>query len=77
MKMLGLSFPSKLYWGFYIISVAKTTSKKIGALICSMMFLSLEVALYLDKSTISPCKEYSCHVWAGAPHCHLELLDKP
>ena len=20
--------------------------------------------------------EYCCHVWAGAPSCHLELLDK-
>ena len=51
-KMLGLTFPSKLGWGSYIISVAKTTSKKIGALILSMKFLSLEVALHLYKSTI-------------------------
>ena len=21
--------------------------------------------------------EYCCHVWAGAPSCYLELLDKP
>ena len=21
--------------------------------------------------------EYCCHVWAGAPICYLELLDKP
>ena len=46
-KMLGLTFSSKLDWGSYIISIAKTTSKKIGALICSMKFLSAEVALYL------------------------------
>ena len=31
-KMLGLTFSSKLDWGSYIISVAKTASKKIGAL---------------------------------------------
>ena len=30
-KMLGLTFPSKLDLGSYIISFAKTTSKKIGA----------------------------------------------
>ena len=30
-KMLGLTFSSKLDWGSYIISIAKTTSKKIGA----------------------------------------------
>ena len=74
-KILGLTFSSKLDWGSYIVSIAKTASKKIGALICSMKFLSPEVALYLYKSTIRPCMEYCCHVWAGAPSCYLELLD--
>ena len=32
-KMLGLTFSSKLDWGTYIISIAETASKKIGALI--------------------------------------------
>ena len=41
-----------------------------------MKFLSREVALYLYKSTICPCMEYWCHVWAGAPSCCLKLLDK-
>ena len=40
-----------------------------------MKFLYPEVALYLHKSTIRPCMEYCCHVWAGAPSCYLELLD--
>ena len=75
-KMLGLTFSSKLDRGSYIVSIAKTASKKIGALIRSMKFLSPEVALYLCKSTIWPCMEYCCHVWAGAPSCYLELLDK-
>ena len=75
-KMLGLTLFSKLDWGSYIISIAKTASKKIEALIRSMKFLSSEVALYLYKSTIRPCMEYCCHVWAGAPSCYLELLDK-
>ena len=61
-KMLGLTFSSKLDWGSYIISFAKTASKKIGALICLMKFLSPEVALYLYKPTICPCMEYCCHV---------------
>ena len=74
--MLGLTFCSKLDWGFYIISIAKTVSRKIGALIRSMKFLSPEVALYLYKSTILPCMEYCCHVLAGAPSCYLELLDR-
>ena len=75
-KMLGLTFSSKLDWGSYIVSIAKTASKKIGAFTCSMKFLSPEVALYLYKSTICPCMDYCCHVWAGAPSCYLELLDK-
>ena len=75
-KMLGLTFSSKLYWGSYIISIAKTSIKKIGALIRSMKFISPEVALYLYKSTICPCMEYCCQVWVGVPSCYLELLDK-
>ena len=75
-KMLGLSFSSKLDWGSYIISIAKTASKKIGALICSMTFLSPEVAMYLYKSSIRPCMEYCWQVWAGASSCYLELLVK-
>ena len=75
-KMLELTFSSKLDWGSYVISIAKTASKKIGALIRSMKFLSPEVGLYLYKSTIRPCMQYCCHVWAGTPSCYLELLDK-
>ena len=56
-KMLGLTFSFKLDWGSYIISIAKTASKKIAALIRFMKFLSPEVALYLYKFTILPCME--------------------
>ena len=65
-KMLALTFCSKMDWGSYIISIAKSASKKIGSLICSMKFLSPEVVLYLYKSTIDSYMEYCCHVWAGA-----------
>ena len=51
-KMLELTLSSKMDWGSYIISIAKTASKKIGPLVHSMKFLSLKVALYLYKSTI-------------------------
>ena len=68
-KMLGLTFSSKLDWGFYIISIAKTTSKPwfvlwsfvVPRLVC------------ISKSTIHPCMEYCCQVWAGVPSCYLEL----
>ena len=51
-KMLGWLFP--LNW---IGALAKTASKKIGAFVCSMRFLSPKVALYLYKSKICPCME--------------------
>ena len=62
-KMLGFTFYSKLDWDFYIISLAKTALKKIGALIRSMKFLSPEGALCLYKSIIQTCMECSCHIW--------------
>ena len=58
-KMLGLTFSSKLDWGSYIVSIAKTTSKKIGALIHSMKFL------FLRLLCISINLPYS-HVWNTA-----------
>ena len=75
-KMLGLTFSFKLDWDSYIFSIAKSPSKKIGTLIRSMKLLSPAFALYLYKSTISPCMEYCCHLWAGAPSFYLELLCK-
>ena len=74
--MLLLTFSSKLDWSSYIISIAKSASKKIGALIRSMKFLSPEVVLYLYRCIICPCMEYCCHTWTGALSCFLELLDK-
>ena len=70
-KMLGLSFYSKLDWGSYIISIAKTASKKIGALIHSMKNLSLQVDLYFYKSAIHSFMEYCCLVCVGAPSYYL------
>ena len=74
--MLELIFSSTLDWVSYIIFAVKTVSRKIGALIRSMKFLSAVVALYLYKSTVRPSMKYCCHAWAGAPSCYLELLDK-
>ena len=57
-KMLGLIFSFKLNWGSYSTSIAKTASKKIGALIHSMKFLSTKVVLYHCESTIGTSMEY-------------------
>ena len=61
-KMLRLTFCSKLDKGSYIISIAKTASKKTEALIRSTKLLSPKATLYLYKSTIRKCMEYCCHV---------------
>ena len=45
-KMPELTFPSELDWGSNIVSIAKTASKKIRALIRLTKFLSPKVALY-------------------------------
>ena len=74
--MQGLTLSFKLNWAFYIISIAKTTSKKIEVLIHSIKFLSPEVTLYLYKSTISSCMIYCCHAWDDTPSCYLKLLHK-
>ena len=70
-------WPSLLNWigGSYIIFIAKTFSKKIGALIRFMKFVSPEVDLYLYKSSIRLCMEY-CYVWADPSSCYLEFVDK-
>ena len=68
-KMLKLTFSFKLDSDSYMISIDNTASKKIGALILFMKFLSPEVALNLYKSVICPCMEYCCHLWACAPRC--------
>ena len=67
-KMLELSFPSKLNWGSYSASVAETASEKIGTLILSIKFISLELALYLYKFTIRR------HTWNTVAVSGLVLL---
>ena len=76
LKMLELSFSSILDRGSYIVSIAKLASKKIAVLICSIKLLSSEVAPNLCKSTIRPCMEYCCRVWARAPSSYLDMLEK-
>ena len=46
-KMLGLTFSTKLDCGSYIISIAKTASQKIGALIRFRKFLSPDCSVSL------------------------------
>ena len=72
--ILGLYFSSVLYWGSYIISIAKASFKKVRTFIHLLKFFSPEVALYLYAFTTS--MEYCCDVCTGAPNCHLDMLGK-
>ena len=77
----GLSLPN---WIGAIL--AKTTCKKIGALIHLMKFLSPEVAMFLYKFTIGPCKEHcsdtpglvllvaTWNCWISCKNRYTELL---
>ena len=75
-KMLELPFSSKLDRGSCIISIAKTTSKKIGALIRFSELLSPEIALYIFKSITRSCMGYCGHFWVVPLSYYLKLLDK-
>ena len=73
-SVLEQKSPFKILRLTCIIPIAKTAFKKIGALSCSMKFLSPEFALYLYKSTICPCMKYCCHIWVDAGLLVLHLL---
>lgn len=57
-KMLGLTFCSKLNLSSHIVLITSTASMIIGASTHSTKFLSFEIVVYLNKSTIRPCVEY-------------------
>ena len=63
--MMGLSISSKFYWGSYI-SLAKSALEKIGISgICSMKFLSSEVAFIIPPSDFG-CNVVWTYFWASA-----------
>ena len=74
-KILGLPFFSKLDWGSYIVSMIKLLNRKLESIFVLWGFFLL-LLLCLYKSIKQSCMEYSCHVWAGASNCYLEMLDK-
>ena len=75
-RLLGLTFTNDFSWKSYIQSIAKTAAMKVGALYRARNFLTQESIFYLYKSTIRPCIEYCCHLWAGAPAESLNLLER-
>ena len=71
--MLGLSLSCRLDWGSYVVSIAKTASKKIDSF---YEVSSPEIPIYLCKSAIHPFLECCCHVWDVTPSCYLNVLNK-
>ena len=73
-RLLGTTLSNEFSWKSYIVSVAKSAAMKVGSLLRCKGFFTQETILYLYKSTIRPCIEYCCHLWAGAPTSCLSLL---
>ena len=76
-RLLGLTVTRSMDWKPYIQSIAKSASRKVDTLYRAQRFLTPESILYLYKSTIRPCMEYSSHIWGDAPRSHgLDLLHR-
>ncbi len=76
LRLLGLTLTADLRWNKYIESIASSTARKVGSLCRARKFFSPESILQIYKTTIRPCMEYCCHIWAGAPSAYLGVLDK-
>ena len=70
-KILGLFSFLNSIGALTFVSIAKTAPKKIGALICSVNFLSPEVVLYPYNFSIRLCMEYCYYTWSVACNCSL------
>ena len=78
-KMLLLSFFSKLDWGSCIFSIAKTATKEIGTFICAIKHLSPEVVHYLylqiNMGMLDKLQKQVCRTFGTSPSASLEPLD--
>ena len=73
-NILGIQISSSLSWRDHIVQIAKSASKKLGALFrCKHYFNSAQL-LKLYTGFIYPCLEYRSHIWGSSPH--ISLLDK-
>ena len=77
-RVLGLDISTNVSWERYISGIAKSASMRFGCLYRAQNFLPPDATLYLYKTTIRPLMEYTVVtlIWAGAPACHLTLLDR-
>ena len=76
-NMLRLTFSFKLDWALTLSLLLKLPPRKLKLELWFVLWnFCLLRLLCIYKSTIQPFMEYCYQVWAGAPNCHLELLDK-
>ena len=70
-KMLELTFSCKLDLGFYIISIAKTASKKTGALLHTLVDVHLNLPLSRGRSTHNSDRLHDFYV--AIPRCYKDV----
>ena len=71
LNILGISFSRDLNFKDHIISLAKSSCKKLGVLSRLRTFFSPAQLLTLYRGLIRPCMEYNSHVWGGSTHTAL------
>ncbi|CAH2097689.1 unnamed protein product [Euphydryas editha] len=75
LELLGIDLSSKLNFGSYIESRAKTASKKLGILSKVRHYFTPDQLLRLYTAQVRSCMEYCCHLWDGSARYQLEALE--
>ena len=73
-NILGLQISSSLSWRDHIVQIAKSASKKLGALFWCKQYFNSAQLFKLYTGFICPCLEYCSHIWGSSPY--TSLLDR-
>ena len=73
-NILGLNISSSLSWRDHIVEIAKSASKKLGALFRCKKYFNSEQLFKLYIGLIRPCLEYCSHIWGNS--ASVSLLDR-
>ncbi|KAL7645480.1 UNVERIFIED_CONTAM: hypothetical protein RMT77_003866 [Armadillidium vulgare] len=71
LNILGVSFSRDVSWKDHITSLSKQASKKLDVLRRLQNFFTPPQLLVLYRDVVSPCMEYSSHIWGGSTHTAL------
>ncbi|XP_046976467.1 uncharacterized protein LOC124542575 [Vanessa cardui] len=74
-ELLGVTLTSKLNFGQYIESKAKTAGKKLSILNKVKQYFTPEQLLTLYQAQVRSCMEYCSHLWDGSAKYQLDTLD--